>query len=758
MKSRPASLLQILGALALVTLAASACGTNEASEPPTVDASSLRIEESDGHLRAVKPHAAPPLELVADRMSNDRLSLVVTSGGKRVTAMLDATTLRVDGSGTVLSADEKRELGAFGAVVSARVQKTDLSSAGLGLLAFLAAAPEAAPLDLHTIPRSVGNDGIKCLEQGKTYEASYTTASGTVMKQTIANWSPNTSACLGGCGSACDLVTNYTLDCLEHDLCAGALEPGTIGVGAHCRDEWWQAADDFINTGSCDRLAAARTYVPAIGFQHPFTGEALTSVVTILNAGDIGVGVDANPLTYENALVEEHAFDGSEIRRRETLLDQGSFERLTSTSGPYDARSEKSLVVSSFKPIAVSIETMKASDQKTAAAGAVFGPRSAGRTLYAPLVMKNRQTADGLATMRFPIMNTSRDQTGAGRTANIKVRFMGSGPGLTCGQAETPACVQTFALAPYATYVIDLASLPDGFVGSAVIETRFADGTAGGAATGISYMFTSVGGVQSTVLPNEVDISAQWFVPLFLSRLDNGVSTPVSVMNPNDDAVEVSLSCTWRSGLTTPPFKTIIPAGGGSASAFNPVTEMAFPANQTGSCKISSTNGKPIVAYAQGRYVGTPKVAAREAIPLAPDGAGTYYYLVPYVERDGDGNRLLGDFATATTAQNIGNGEARVEFNYFGSGVNKSGIPNGDFKHVCHRIAPGAQVIHNHRVPNGAENATSFLPTYWQGSLLIRSDRPLGVDHQLERFAVPGDGYMTYRAIQALTQAQSFCP
>jgi hypothetical protein len=116
-------------------------------------------------------------------------------------------------------------------------------------------------------------------------------------------------------------------------------------------------------------------------------------------------------------------------------------------------------------------------------------------------------------------------------------------------------------------------------------------------------MFTEVGGVQSTVLSNELDVGSEWSIPLFLSRLaSNNVSTPVSAMNPGDAPVSAALNCNWVSGRTKTVTTTIEPRSG-SGGAFNPVTA-DFPFDETGACTLTG-NGRPLVAYVQSRYVGT---------------------------------------------------------------------------------------------------------------------------------------------------------
>lgn len=109
--------------------------------------------------------------------------------------------------------------------------------------------------DVHD--KSLGDDGIECIQRGGEYDVSYDIGSSSVSDVLITADAVN---CNGLCGPACTQLTPWqmwTLDCLEHDACCAAVgDPDVVcwtPLG-ECGDEYTQAEADFLR--GFDPLAA----------------------------------------------------------------------------------------------------------------------------------------------------------------------------------------------------------------------------------------------------------------------------------------------------------------------------------------------------------------------------------------------------------------------------------------------------------------------------------------------------------------------
>jgi hypothetical protein len=115
----------------------------------------------------------------------------------------------------------------------------------LGPLTFAVGGGDQADTVLD---KSLGNDGISCLERGSTYLVSFDFASTAVVDRPIA---ADSRSCNGLCGPSCTELTPWrmwTLDCLEHDSCCNAIGDSTTcwtPLG-ECGDEYVDAEADFL--------------------------------------------------------------------------------------------------------------------------------------------------------------------------------------------------------------------------------------------------------------------------------------------------------------------------------------------------------------------------------------------------------------------------------------------------------------------------------------------------------------------------------
>jgi hypothetical protein len=102
-------------------------------------------------------------------------------------------------------------------------------------------------LDAEQIDKSLGNDGVTCIEKGSTHAVSFDDSSGTTLDVPVTAGS---AECNGQCGPTCTRLTPWvmwTLDCLEHDKCCDATgDPACWVPLGECGDEYADAEKDFL--------------------------------------------------------------------------------------------------------------------------------------------------------------------------------------------------------------------------------------------------------------------------------------------------------------------------------------------------------------------------------------------------------------------------------------------------------------------------------------------------------------------------------
>jgi hypothetical protein len=105
------------------------------------------------------------------------------------------------------------------------------------------------PLATDEVEKSLGNDGVTCIERGSAYEVSFDDADATVEGETVT---ADSEDCNGLCGPGCEQLTPWkmwTLDCLEHDRCcavSGQLDAICWTPLGECGDEYAAAEGDFL--------------------------------------------------------------------------------------------------------------------------------------------------------------------------------------------------------------------------------------------------------------------------------------------------------------------------------------------------------------------------------------------------------------------------------------------------------------------------------------------------------------------------------
>ena len=424
--------------------------------------------------------------------------------------------------------------------------------------------------------------------------------------------------------------------------------------------------------------------------------------------------------------IQYYKTDGSQWRPSEsaTLSNQGSQlirrqyddSQLTSGSG--------SVVVGGQGPMGAVVQIQARGQTPTS--GAYSGSAAGTNSANVPLIAKNGSSASGAVNSQIIIQNTGTAAT------SVQVEFVNSSGATVYTSPAT-------TIQSGASFTYDLtndAGAPTGFF-SAVVKAA-----TGGQVTVVSNLFTGNNGMQTF---SGFSASAQkWLVPLFTSRLGNGLSTPVTVQNLSGGTIpagSIKLQCKADPSSGGSNFeKSNDAAVTNTASAiFNPVTDNSIPASWYGACTVD-TAGFNTVAFVQMRFVGSDRAASYEAIRA--DGTKTKVIVPLYMKR------LTNGFATAVTIQNLGASAATVSIAYqAGDGAAAGCTVNvGPFT-----VAAGGSLIQNHRITSGA-NSVPSLPENCFGSMVVTSTngQPVEAFVQIDDLDQgSGDPFMAHNAFTA---------
>lgn len=389
-----------------------------------------------------------------------------------------------------------------------------------------------------------------------------------------------------------------------------------------------------------------------------------------------------------------------------------------------------SVVLESQEPLGAVVQ-IQARDQ-VPTSGAYSGVVNPANSFLIPQVLRQLGTRNGLANTQIAIQ--SAETAGAIDVTVELIPYPGSG---LSPHTETINDIQ-----PGASFLYDLATedqMADGWYGSAVVT----------AATGnISVVVNIFNGDNSLQVFNAfpaTGVASEWFIPLFTSRLQNGLSTPVIVQNLSGgtlDAGDIVLSC--NSTMFTPATFTAsnnVAVQDQASFAFNPVEDTALPENWSGACNVS-LSGADGVVFVQMRKPGVnEEFAAYEAFPST---ATDTQVVVPLVSK-----RQENGFATAVTIQNMDTANtAAVTLRYVPSADYIAG--GGSATEIVRdvTIPAGGNQVENHRLADGVEG----MPDGWYGTLVVEPQnaanaRPLVAFVQLTNYlGLPGDTLLAHNA------------
>jgi hypothetical protein len=444
------------------------------------------------------------------------------------------------------------------------------------------------------------------------------------------------------------------------------------------------------------------------------TSQANVAVNYLLTSGASWPGVPGSSTSFTIA-----ANGGQAIFRQYPPFDGG----MQSGSG--------SVVIESSEPLGAVAQIL--ARNQVPSSGAYSGFTSGSGQFYVPLVVRQLGTASGLANSQIIIQNTSAGPV------NVSVQFInGSG-----ASVHTESISNIPSLSSYYYDLSNETDLSVGFFGSAAVRVT-SPGT--GEVVVVSNLFSGSDGLQTfNAFPQE-DVGTSWVVPLFTSRLANGLSTPISVQNLSGGTLyagNIQLACTKDPASPNPATLNVSNSSAvvnNGSYFFNPVVDTShFPTGWFGACRLTVTGN--VVAFVQMRVLGTQDAAAYEAMRA---NLTDKKVKVPLVAK-----RLSNGFATALTVQNLSNSSsAHVTFTYSPSAEYVTG--GGSASNVVVgpvTIPPGGSAIQNHRLSSGS-GSVSALPDGWYGTVTATSsDQPIAGFVQLTVLgATSGDNFMAHNA------------
>jgi hypothetical protein len=431
--------------------------------------------------------------------------------------------------------------------------------------------------------------------------------------------------------------------------------------------------------------------------------------------------------------------DGSQWRTPEvktftTLGEQAIYRQYTD---PTLSAGSGSVVVGGQGALGAVVQ-IRALNQ-TPTSGAYSGATAGAASVNIPLVSYQGNSLQGTTNSQIIVQNTS------GTATNFAVDLINRATGTVDKTFNSPSVLQ-----PGASFTYDLADnavgLPANWFGSAVVRAT----TAGGEVTAVSNFFLGPDTMQT--FNGFTNTGTRWSVPLFTSRLQNGLSSPITVQNLSGgtipaNAVTVNCVPNAASVVTTPISMSNLQAIGNTAGySWNPADAAdphGIPTDFQGSCTVD-TGTFQTVAFVQLRFIGTANAAAYEALNASSTDTTV---VVPLVLK-----RLPNGFATAVTISNLGTAPANVTLTYKRSSDTPASVGNCDAT-FDQTIPVGGSIVQNHRVPNGVTNSVPQIDDGCTASLTITpkggtTAQPIGAFVQITVITpgAPGDTYMAHDA------------
>lgn len=471
----------------------------------------------------------------------------------------------------------------------------------------------------------------------------------------------------------------------------------------------------------CSALVLVAAFAPAQVSQAASSSKQLSTNFTLVNFGTSVATVQVQYLLDSGAAWTAPA--GSTNFTIPANGGQKIIRQYQDVMTPSSGRG--SAVVSSDQPLGAVVQISAQGQVPTS--GAYSGYSSGAGSFYVPLLARRGNSANGTTNSQVMVQNTGSS------AVTVDIKLIGSNAG-------SNNYTKTVSIQTGATYYYDLddeTNLNTPWAGSGVVTAQ-----GGGAVAVVGNFFTGPNAMQTYNAFASDNVSTVWLVPLFVSRLGNGLSTPITIQNISGASIAaggISMTCTRNNATapTTLTYSNSAAVDNNKTFIVNPVTNLTIPASWQGSCKITSTGNT--VAFVQMRYsggTGNPSdAAAHEAI----NGNGTdTKVIVPLVAK-----RLGNGFATAVTIQNLSaTTPANVTLTYT-HGTNPA--LNMSTTAV---IPAGASLVQNQRLAGFSVGAT-VMPEKWQGSLTVASTNGVALGGFVQLTYVnssAGDTFMAHNA------------
>jgi len=356
-----------------------------------------------------------------------------------------------------------------------------------------------------------------------------------------------------------------------------------------------------------------------------------------------------------------------------------------------------SAVVASDQPMGAVVQIL--ARNQTPTSGAYIGSSNTDTSFYVPLIQRNTVGTNS----QIMIQNAGASTA----TVTISLVKAAASPGAN-------HTVSGLSIPAGATYYYDvtdesLANLASGWYGSAAV-------TSTGPISVISNKFSGADSLQTFNAFMSTQLGSSWYIPLFTSRLANGLSTPISVQNLSGSTISsggISMECTKdpaSSGSATFTVTSNAAVANTESYFFNPVTDLVnLPTDWYGSCRVTAPGN--VAVFVQMRK---PGLSADEAAYEAIRSTGTNTtVLVPLV-----GKILANGFATPVTIQNLGGTSTTVDITYTPS---QNYVSGGGSAAVLTEtgvtIAANGSLIRNFR----AGTTVPGMPNGWYGTMRVES-------------------------------------
>jgi hypothetical protein len=406
-----------------------------------------------------------------------------------------------------------------------------------------------------------------------------------------------------------------------------------------------------------------------------------------------------------------------------------------------------SVVIASDRPVGAIVQIQARGQVPTQ--GAYTGFLEGHTIFYMPLAARNRFTLSGRANSQIIIQNA--DSQAVAVTVDLI-------PNADSGGSYTKTIA---SIEPGVSFYYDLSqetNLPDNWIGSAVVTALD-----GGKITVVSNFFQGADILQTfDAFPQEA-LGPEWIVPIFFSRLENGLSTVITVQNIGTATIAtgaLTMHCATIWGNTPPELNFANPTAivtNGSYS-FNPIGDaQSYPTAWAGTCEVQAA-GANLAAIVQMRYYNSPSgnigASAYEAVRAGGTDRVMFIPLVAKVLPNG--------FASVVGIRNLGSLATTLKLFYIPAtngncplstcDVNHDGkVDAADTIEVDGLVIPGGSSLQrNHRLGTGTQSseAENTLPDNWEGSLRIESyNAPIDGYVQLTYYKnVSGDQFMAHRA------------